>query len=143
MENGCQLKLVNCCFCNCMNSISVTVTEIVFSLLGTIINSISISFFKRIKQELSYLFALHIINISFFGSSSIISVTLLVLKKIAIIERNFGYKFGNYSTLLYSYISKILAILNIIGFLYIFGFASFVTIKECNACNLYRFYRYS
>ena len=129
MENGCQSKLVNCCFCNCMNSISVSISEIIFSLLGTIINSISISFFKRIKQELSYLFALHYINISYFGSSSVISVALLILKKLEVIERSFGYKFGNYSTLLYSYISKILAILNIIGFLYIFGFASFVTIK--------------
>ena len=128
MENGCQLKMINCCFCNCMESICLTISEIIFSLLGTIINSISVSFFNRIKQDLSYLFILHYINISVFGSSSVISVILLILKKLEMIERSFGFKFGNYSTLIYSYISKIAAILNIIGFLYIFGFASVVTI---------------
>ena len=50
------------------------------------------------------------------------------MKKLELIERICWYKFGNYSTLLYSYISKILAILNIIGFFYIFGFVSFITI---------------
>ena len=91
MENGCQLKMVNRCFCTCMKSISITISEIIFSLLGAIINSISVSFFNRIKQDLSYLFTLNYINISYFGSSSVISVIILILKKL-------GFKFGNYST---------------------------------------------
>ncbi len=44
MENGCQLKMVNRCFYTCMKSISITISEIIFSLLGAIINSISVSF---------------------------------------------------------------------------------------------------
>ncbi len=128
MQTGCQKNCVNCCICNCVNSICVTISEIIFSLLGTIINSISISFFNKTNLELTYFFILHYINISYFGSSSVISIILLIVKKLELIERICWYKFGNYSTLLYSYISKILAILNIIGFFYIFGFASFVTI---------------
>lgn len=129
MENGCQSKMINCCFCNCMKSISVTISEIIFSLLGIIINSMSASFYNRINQDLSYLFTLNYINISYFSSSSVISVIILILKKLEMIERSFGYKFGNYSTLLYSYLSKIISVLNIIGFLYILGFSSIVTIS--------------
>ncbi len=98
MQTGCQKNCVNCCICNCVNSICVTISEIIFSLLGTIINSISISFFNKTNLELTYFFILHYINISYFGSSSVISVIILILKKLEMIERTFGFKFGNYST---------------------------------------------
>ena len=59
MQAGCQKNFVNCYICTCVNSICVTMSEIIFSLLGTIINSISISFFNKINLELIYLFILY------------------------------------------------------------------------------------
>ncbi len=65
---------------------------------------------------------------AYFCSSSILLVILFVLQKLHKIEQAFGYKFGKYSTLFYSFISKIMGIANIIGFLYILGCLSYVII---------------
>jgi hypothetical protein len=53
MEMGCQKNLINCCYCNCMNSIYVTIIELITSLLGTIVNFIAFLFFKKeVKEKL-------------------------------------------------------------------------------------------
>ena len=130
METGCQKNLINCCYCNCMNSIYVTIIELITSLLGTILNFIAFSFFKKeVKEKLGNFLSLNYINMAYFCSSSVLLVILFILQKLHKIEQAFVYKFGNYSTLFYSFISKIMGIANIIGFLYILGCLSYVIIR--------------
>ena len=130
MEMGCQKNLINCCYCNCMNSIYVTIIELITSLLGTILNFIAFSFFKKeVKEKLGNFLSLNYINMAYFCSSSVLLVILFILQKLHKIEQAFVYKFGNYSTLFYSFISKIMGIANIIGFLYILGCLSYVIIR--------------
>ena len=105
MESGCQKGIVNACFCNCLNSMCISVFELILSLLGTALNSFIFAFLKKIKDKLDFAFILNYINISYFGSSSVIIIIILVLRKLQRIERAFGYKFGSYSTLIYSYLA--------------------------------------
>ena len=129
MESGCQKGIVNACFCNCLDSMCISVFELILSLLGTALNSFIFAFLKKIKDKLDFAFILNYINISYFGSSSVIIIIILVLRKLQRIERAFGYKFGSYSTLIYSYFSKIMAIINIFGFLYLLGFTSVFSVR--------------
>ena len=129
METGCQKGIINACFCNCLTSMCISVFELILSLIGTVLNSFTFAFLKKIKDKLDFAFTLHYINISYFGSSSIIIAIILVLRQLQRIERAFGYKFGSYSTLIYSYLSKIIAIINIFGFLYLLGFTSMVSVR--------------
>ena len=129
METDCQKGIINLCFCNCLNSICITVFELILSLVGTVLNSTTFAFLKKIKDKLDFAFTLHYINISYFGSSSVIIIIILVLRKLQRMERAFGYKFGSYSTLIYSYVSKIIAIINIFGFLYLLGFTSMISVR--------------
>lgn len=129
MEKGCQKGIINCCYCSCCNSIIVSVFELIISLIGIIINSAVFSFFKKLKDKFNIVFTVNYINISYFGSSSVIFIIILFLRKLKKIEQVFGYKFGSYSTLLYSYISKIIAIINAITFFYLLGFTSLVIMR--------------
>ena len=128
MENSCQKGIINCCYCNCLESLYVTISELITSILGIIINSIASSFINKIKDKFDSIISLNYINITYFGSSSIIATIILVLRKLNKIEQSVGYKFGSYSTQIYSYISKIMAIINIIGFLYLMAFTSWIAI---------------
>ena len=128
MENSCQKGIINCCYCNCLESLYVTISELITSILGIIINSIAYSFINKIKDKFDSIISLNYINITYFGSSSIIATIILVLRKLNKIEQSVGYKFGSYSTQIYSYISKIMAIINIIGFLYLMAFTSWIAI---------------
>ena len=129
METGCQKGIINCCYCNCLDTMCVTIIEFIISILGTIFNSATFSLLKKAKDKLDSLFTIYYINFSYFGSSSVIIVILFVLRIFHKLEHQFGYAFGSYVTLIYSYISKIIAILNIFMFLYLLGFTSIVTVR--------------
>ena len=82
MESGCQKGIVNACFCNCLDSMCISVFELILSLLGTALNSFIFAFLKKIKDKLDFAFILNYINISYFGSSSAIITIILVLRKL-------------------------------------------------------------
>ena len=84
---------------------------------------------KKAKDILGFSFTIYYINFSYFGSSSVIIIILFILRKLHKIESAFGYKFGSYATLIYSYFSKLIAVLNIFTFFYLLSFASFVTVR--------------
>ena len=130
MERGCQKSVINCCFCYCVSSIMVTIFEFISSILGTILNTYIFSVFKKAKDKIGFSFSIYYINFSYFGSSSVIIIILFILRKLHKIENSFGYKFGSYSTLIYSYFSKLMAVFNIIIFFYLLSFASFVTVRS-------------
>ena len=130
METGCQRSVINCCFCYCVSSMMVTIFEFISSILGTILNTYIFSVFKKAKDKIGFSFSIYYINFSYFGSSSVIIIILFILRKLHKIENSFGYKFGSYSTLIYSYFSKLMAVFNIIIFIYLLSFASFVTVRS-------------
>jgi len=129
MESGCQKGIINCCYCNCFNSLVVTIFELISSIMGTILNSYFYSSLKKLKNKLDFSFTVYYINISYFGSSSALLIVLIILKKLQKIEKTFGYKFGSYSTLIYSYLSKLIAIYNVFIIFNLLSFASFVSVR--------------
>lgn len=90
MEKGCQKGIINCCYCSCCNSIIASVFELIISLIGIIINSAVFSFFKKLKDKFNIVFTINYINISYFGSSSVIFIIILFLRKLKKIEQVFG-----------------------------------------------------
>ena len=113
MESGCQKGIINCCYCNCFNSMIVTILELIISILGTILNSSMFSVLKKVKDKFDFSFSIYYINIAYFSSSSAIMIILFLLRQFRKIEQSFGYNFGSYATLLYSYLSKFIAVFNI------------------------------
>lgn len=82
MESGCCLNFLNCCTCSCMNSFTITIVELITSIIGTGLTSTLFEINKLIYEKSKYLSSLPIINISYFGSSTIISSILIILKKL-------------------------------------------------------------
>ena len=107
----------------------VTILELIISILGTILNSSMFSVLKKVKDKFDFSFSIYYINIAYFSSSSAIMIILFLLRQFRKIEQSFGYNFGSYATLLYSYLSKFIAVFNIFIFLYLLGFSSMVTIS--------------
>lgn len=125
MDNGCCLNTLNCCICNCMNSLTITIVELITSILGTGLTSVLFGINKLIYEKSKFLTSLPYINISYFGSSSIIVTILIILKKLEKVEQLCFYnKYSKIITFIYSYLSKFLAIFNILAFLYLLSFGS-------------------
>ena len=126
METGCQNGIINCCYCNCLNSINVTISHFVISLIGIIPNLYIIFTRQKDFKEFNISLVLQYINIFYFGSSSIIILIILIFRQSQKIDRPCAYKFGSYSTLIYSYLAKIFSIINIFLFIYLLGFYSMI-----------------
>lgn len=121
------LNTLNCCLCNCMNSFTITIVELITSILGIGLTSPLFGINKFIYEKSKFLTAFPIINILYFGSSSVIVTILIILKKLEKIEQLCFYKFSKIITFLYSYLSKFLAIFNLLTFVYLLSFETSVT----------------
>ena len=118
--NKCSLCYINCCYCNCFNSITVTILELISSIIGAGLTSFLFKINKLIYEKSKFLYCLPFINISYFGSSSVILTILFIMKKLQYIEQLFFYKFSKICSLIYSYLSKFLALFNLFSFFYIY-----------------------
>ena len=110
-----------------MNSFTITIVELITSMLGTGLASALFGINKLIYKKSKFLATFPIINISYFGSSSVIVTILIILKKLEQIEQLYFYKFSKIITFLYSYLSKFLAIFNLLTFIYLLSFIISVT----------------
>lgn len=127
MDTKCSTNCINCCFCNCFNSITVTILELISSLIGTGLTSYLFKINQFIHEKSKFLYSLPFINISYFGSSSVIITIILVLKKLQKIEQIFFYKFSKICSFIYIILSKALALFNLFSFFYLLCFTSVVT----------------
>lgn len=93
-----------------MNSLTITIVELITSILGTGLTSVLFGINKLIYEKSKFLTSLPYINISYFGSSSIIVTILIILKKLEKVEQLCFYKYSKIITFIYSYLSKFLAI---------------------------------
>ena len=126
MESGCCLSCFNCCFFNCFDSFSLSIFQMISSLLGIGANSLIFSLSKKINDSSNFIFSTQVINISFFAGGTTISIILAILKKMEKLDQGCFYKFGMHGSKIYSTISKLLILLNIIGFFYLISFTPFL-----------------
>jgi len=129
MDSGCSLGCFNCCFFNCLNSITLSIFEFILSSIGIGFNSAILSLTKKVMGFSKFMVSIQVINISFFSTGTGMSTILAIFKFLEKLEYGCFYKFGVFSSKLYSYLSKILMLLNIIGFFYLISFTHFLTIK--------------
>ena len=127
MNNDCSICCINCCFCNCCHSLILTIFELVSSLIGTGITGYLLSNYQLLLEKSKFLYSLPFINISYFGSSSVILTILLIIKQLKKIEYLFFYKFSNICSFIYSILSKCLALFNLFSFFYLLCFISEIT----------------
>ena len=127
MDSGCYLGCFNCCFFNCLNSFSLSIFEIISSIIGIIVNSLLMTQTKKIIDSSKFVFSINIINISFYSIGTGTSTFLAILKKLEKLNQGWFYIFGVRSSKINSIISKILVLLNIIGLIYLISFTEFIT----------------
>ena len=128
MESGCCLSCFNCCSFNCFNSIHLSVYQFITSLIGIALNSTIMTLSKEVYDSSKFLFSTQVINISFFSFGTTISTILLFFKKFEKLNQGWFYSFGWLSSKIYSINSKILMLVNIIGFFYLISFTQFLTV---------------
>ena len=129
MESGFCLNCFNCCFFNCFNSFHLSIFEIISSVIGIGLNSLVISFSKKIFEIPKFLLSVQTINISFFSAGTGISAVLTIFKKMEKLGQGCFYKFGFKITKIYSISSKLLMLINIVGFFYLISFTPFLTME--------------
>jgi hypothetical protein len=129
MESGFCLGCFNCCFFNCFNSLHLSIFEIITSVIGIGLNSLVISFSQKLLETSKFLFSVQVINISFFSAGTGISTVLTFLKKMEKLGQGCFYKFGFNITNIYSISSKLLMLVNIVGFFYLISFTPFLTME--------------
>jgi hypothetical protein len=105
----------------------LTIFELVSSLIGTGITGYLLSNYQLLLEKSKFLYSLPFINISYFGSSSVILTILLIIKQLKKIEQLFFYKFSNICSFIYSILSKCLALFNLFSFFYLLCFISEIT----------------
>lgn len=129
MQNSISSICFNCCFFNCLSSMNLSIFGIISSSIGLGLNSLLLSLSRKVLDASNFLFSVQVINISFFAGGGVISTILTFLKKFEKIAQGYFYGFSVKSTKLYSILSKILMLINIIGFFYLISFTPFLTIS--------------
>ena len=127
MDSGWCLCCFNCCFFNCFTSFHLALYQIITSLIGIAANSAIIILSKRLMDKSIIIFSTQVINITYYASGTVLSSILLFFKKLEKLNQGCFYKFGWLSSKIYSICSKILTIINIIGFFYLISFTPFLT----------------
>ena len=129
MVSRCSLGCLKCCFFYCFNSMTISIIEFILSAIGIATNSALFSLTKKMREISNIMDKIQSVKITFFSTSSVTSFFLAILKCYKKIEERCFYKFSLIGSKIFSYLSKILMIVNIFDLFYLISFTHFMTLE--------------